>query len=48
MRSTAWPVDSSGLSRKLRKLRIIHLVKEDGSVIENNEDIATDLGQFSK
>ena len=25
---------------------ISHLVKEDGSVIESNEDIATTLGQF--
>jgi len=30
------------------KSTISHLVKQDGTMIENNEDITTALGQFSK
>ena len=36
---------TSDLSRKLKET-ISYLIKEDGSVIENNENIATALGQF--
>ena len=35
-------------SKQKVKDTISHLVKEDGTVIESNEDIATALGQYLK